>query len=166
MAYDDFAGGKRAIDTCHFLMGKMGGGVELRSTMWKFDVLRSAKLNQIAVEDAVEADVIIVATTQNGGLPPELQKWIQTWAPLKRGQAAVLVALIDCTGQDTREPDLAAAFLKQAAANAGIDFLAQAIRAEECGSSISSMTPDLSAPLREGDLPPGRPSPEAWGLND
>jgi hypothetical protein len=103
MAYDDFAAGKRAMDTCNFLVFQLGGGIELRSSMWKFDVLRSAKLNQIAVHDAIEADVIIVANARNTGLPEEVKEWINGWVPHKQDQSAALVALLDFTGENTRE---------------------------------------------------------------
>ena len=47
--------------------------------MWKFDVLRGVKLNQIAVDDAIKADVIIVANSKNGGLPDEVKRWVEGW---------------------------------------------------------------------------------------
>ena len=166
MAYDDFAAGKRAIDTCNFLVSRLGDGIELRSSMWKFDVLRSVKLHQIAVDDAIEADVIIVANARNVGLPEEVKQWIHAWAPRKAGQAAALVALLDFTGTNTQESTLAHAFLKEAAATAKIDFLPHAIRSTRSRLPRVAVNP---APYRPGptvDPLQGRPPPEAWGIND
>jgi hypothetical protein len=166
IAYDDFAAGKRAMDTCNFLVSQFAGEIELKSSMWKFDVLRSTNLNQLAVDDAVEADVIIVANGRESGLPEEVKGWVNTWVPRKHDPAAALVALLDFTGDDTRESAMAHAFLEGAAATAKIDFLVQEIR-----SSGEYMPPLAGSSLR--DWPPApidpaanRPSPEAWGIND
>lgn len=167
MAYDDFASGKRAMDACPLLVSQLGGGAELRSSMWKFDVLHSTKLNQIAVNDAIEADVIIVANARNAGLPDSVKTWIAGWVPRKRGQAATLVALVDFTGEDVQAAVLAQALLKDAAAEAKIDFLPQEIRFPE-----SSLPPVSSAQTaeasREASIPPHSRTPmlEGWGIND
>jgi len=165
MAYDDFTSGKRAMDACNFLVFQLGDGVEWRSSMWKFDVLGHAKLNQIAIEDALEADVIIVANARNSGLPAEARKWIDGWVPGKRGQTAALVALLDFTGDQLTESAQAYAFLKEAATSADIDFLPQEIRFPENFVRVprSAVKKDLRpAP----EQPAGRRGPEGWGLND
>lgn len=166
MAYDDFAAGKRAMDTCNFLVSQFEGEIELRSSMWKFDVLRSTKLSQIAADEAVEADVIIVANAKDGGLPEEVKEWVNGWVERKRGPAAALVALLDFTGDDARESNLAHAFLKGAATAAKIDFLSQEIRSASGTMRPVSSTAFPDWPLPPADPPAHRPSPEAWGIND
>jgi hypothetical protein len=166
MAYADFVSGKRAMDTCNFLVRQMGGGVELRSSMWKFDVLRSAKLSQIAVDDAVDADVIIVANARNTGLPEEVREWIKGWVLRKRNHAAALVALLDFTNDGAPESAQTLAFLKGAAAAAKIDFLPQEIRFLPGRMPFAPESPlsDWSGPPADPSI--GRRSPEAWGIND
>ena len=158
IAYEDFTAGKRALDACKLLVAHLGADVQFRSGMWKFDLLRNARLNEIAIGDAVDADLIIVATGENPELPAEVKEWVGAWAPRKRGQTAALVALVDFPADEMSSPDverasLVHAWLKQAAATAGIDFLPQAVH------------------LTETHLPPqdriiSRPAPEGWGLND
>jgi hypothetical protein len=165
MVYDDFLAGKRAMDTCNFLAFQLGRGIELRTSMWKFDVLRCAKLNEMAVDDAVEADVIIVANGRDSGLPREVCAWLDAWVPRKRGRTAALLALLDFTGNDEEAPAEALSVLKRAAAGAEIDFLPQEIRpaddsAVAAESSFGSETP------RRDNIEANRPSPEGWGLND
>jgi len=166
MAYDDFTSGKRAMNTCNFLAGQLNPGIELRSSMWKFDVLRSTKLGQMAVEDAAEADVIIVANSPGTGLPEEVKRWIEDWVPKKRGQMAVLVALLDFTDKNEGESVEAEAFLKAAAAKAKIDFLSQAIRFPGAQPPSLPGRSFLRWPRFSGEPPVNRPPPEAWGLND
>ena len=166
IAYDDFAAGKRAMDTCNFLASQFAGEIELRSSMWKFDVLRSTKLSQIAVDDAIDADVIIVANRRDSGLPDEVKSWVNSWVPRKRDPAAALVALLDFTGTDTRESVLAQAFLEGAAATAKIDFLVQEIRTAGTGLPHLTGTSFREWPPAPIDPDANRPSPEAWGIND
>jgi hypothetical protein len=166
MAYDDFTSGKRAMAICNFLACQLGGGVELRSSMWKFDVLRSARLNQIALDEAAEADVIIVANARSAGLPEQVQKWVAEWVPRKRGQAAALVALVDFTGEDKDQSALTYAFLKGAAIDAQIDFLAQEIRFTGSQMPPVSDVPPRKRPASAVDPSTDRPGFEGWGIND
>jgi hypothetical protein len=167
MAYDDFASGKRAMNTCDYLVSQFGGGVELRSSMWKFDVLRHTKLNQMAVDDAIEADVIIVANSRNGELPEEVTRWVDQWARRKQGHATALVALLDFTGQNSGPSARALAFLKTAAHRAKMDFLPRQIR-----TSAGRLFPLTSASFNLGPPPstaaatPPAPPAEGSGIND
>ena len=165
IAYEDFTAGRRAIDACKLLVAQLGNEVRFRSSMWKFDVLEVAKLNRMATHDAVEADMIIVATAQNGELPGAVKVWVESWVPEKRGQTAALLALMDFS--DVSELDganLARDYLQNAAAEAGIDFLQQSDQPME-----QSWAPPTAGPLGNGTASlriTNRPAPEGWGLND
>lgn len=163
IAYEDFAAGHRAMDACKLLVSQLDGQVEFRSGMWKFDILRNSKLNQIAAEDAAAADAIIVATSQSGDLPAEVRRWMETWIPLKRGQTSVLLALIESSGDEVANDMTAYKYLRQAAASAEIDFLPQSIS----GGQPAQMRETIPSP-RTGwsDRIVSRPAPEGWGLND
>jgi hypothetical protein len=166
IAYDDFTSGKRAMDACHFLEFQLGSGIELRSSMWKFDILRNARLNEIAVADAIEADVIIIANAPDAGLPDEVARWVQAWVPRKRGQTAALVALLDFTGKNPGESTQAYALLKRAATSARIDFLPQEIHGPDDAMPAFPPVPLRQMPPARTDSVTNRPPPEGWGLND
>jgi hypothetical protein len=167
IAYDDFTSGKRAMSTVGFLEQRMARGTELRTSMWKFDVLRSAKLHQMAVEDAVEADVIIVASAQNGGLSEEARSWVNGWVAKKRGQTAALIALLDFTGENMVEPAFAYSFLQGAAARARIDFLPQEIRPTGANPPALSMRAFSKGRGRSPGLSdPNPPPPQTSGLKN
>jgi hypothetical protein len=166
MVYDDFTAGKRAMDTCNFLLLQLGGGVKLSSSMWKFDVLRCSKLMEMAVEDAVDADVIIVANGPNCGLPDKVIHWLKSWTLARRGGSAALVALMDYTGDDPQEPDRAQVLLKQAASTAGIDFLPHEIRRAESQDPIQRNQHTPRKPRPREEFASDWPSPDGWGLNE
>jgi hypothetical protein len=166
MVYEDSLAGKRAMDACQVLMSQLEGEVELRSSMWTFHTLRNPKLSRIATEDAIEADVIIIATGRNSELPGDVRKWIELWVPQKQGQTAALVAMTDFTGGDSARSSVTHVFLKGAAATAGIDFLSQEFPQAE---NQKLPVPESSFEARSWMTPDSvisRPAPEGWGLND
>ena len=166
IVYEDFAAAHRAMDTCKHLMSQLEGDVEFRTSMWKFDLLRNIKLSQIAASDAIEADVIIIAASQNSDLTNEVKAWMESWIPAKRGQSAALVALLDFTNEDMRNSCLAHSFLKNAAATAGMDFIARGIQfTDQSASSVAGVLGEVEKPTYTEHVV-GRPAPECWGLND
>lgn len=164
IAYEDFRAGKRAMDMCKPLVSLLGSEVQFRNSMWKFDILRSEKLNRIAIGDAIEADIIIVATTQPGDLPEQIKEWVESWVPEKRGQTAALLALMDFPPPEDGVPSLSYNYLEKAAANAGIDFLPQIVQPsgdqEPAWPGVALETSAVSSRVVN------RPAPEGWGLND
>ena len=166
IAYEDFAAAKRAMDACKILLPQLGSAVEFRSGMWKFDLLRNAKLNQIAASDALDADLIIVATSQNADLPVEVKKWIEMWTARKRSRAAALVALLDFTGEDVSGFSLAHDYLRKAAATAEMNFMSHSMDLAGSGSPVPAGHAYDSRTRLTSDRIVGRPAPEGWGLND
>ena len=165
IVYEDFNSGRRAMDACKLLVSQLGNEVHLRSSMWKFEVLEVTKLNRIATHDAIEADMIIVATAQNGDLPGPVKAWVESWVPEKRGQTAALLALMDFADSDELNgTNPTRTYLQSAATEAGIDFLQQSDSSPE-----ERWKPPTVAPLGGTVIPPrlvSRPAPEGWGLND
>jgi hypothetical protein len=117
--YEDFETGKAAKRTYDYLVSNLGEDCEFNNQMWKFDVLSIPKLAAIAVLDACEADIILVAT-HGGSLPAAVRSWLESWVH-KGSRAIALVAL--CDG----EPPQAHAVcnvLRDAAQRAGMQFFA------------------------------------------
>jgi hypothetical protein len=165
IAYEDFDSGRRAMDACKLLVSQLGNEVHLRSSMWKFEVLEVTKLNRIATHDAIEADMIIVATARNGDLPGPVKAWVESWVPEKRGQTAALLALMVFTdGNELDGTNPTRTYLRSAATAAGIDFLQQSDSSSEerWKSPTAAALGGTVVPLRLVS----RPAPEGWGLND
>jgi hypothetical protein len=94
IAYEDFEAGKHAKRTYDFLVDNLGGDCRLTNEMWKFDVLRVPKLQEMAAKDAALADIILVSGHGGSELPREVKSWLEAWLR-QPGQALALVALFD-----------------------------------------------------------------------
>lgn len=120
IVYEDFETGKNAKRTYDYLASNLGDDCEFSNQMWKFDVLSLPKLARIAAQDAVEADIILVAT-HGGQLPRQVKEWLEAWAS-NGTKALALVAL--CDGEPAAA-HLAITTLRDAARRAGTQFFAQ-----------------------------------------
>src|SRR5690348_11522751 len=78
IAYEDFETGTHAKKTYDFLADTLGQDCHFTNQMWKFDVLSLPKLREIAVKDAVHADIIIISS-HGDELPAHVQAWIESW---------------------------------------------------------------------------------------
>jgi hypothetical protein len=121
IAYEDFETGKHAKKTCDFLIEHLGGECQLSHQMWKFDVLAVTKLREMAVKDAVQADVIIVSAHGTSELPFEVKTWLESWL-MEKTRAIALVGLFD-TEEYLENP--ARSYLAAVAKRAGVEFFAQ-----------------------------------------
>jgi hypothetical protein len=149
IVYDDDDSGRSALEAYQILLSHVGHELCCRVTLWSFEILEKLR-DANAVHDAAEADAIIVATRRRRDLPAAIRDWVEAWIPQKRGQAAVLIALLDLAPQQSRIRD----FLKAAADSAGIDFLVQ-----ETGTEYPLWATQFGQPGC-------RLAPEGWGLND
>ncbi len=123
IVYEDFETGKQAKKTYDFLVDNLGPDCHLTHQMWKFDVLGVSKLREIAVKDAVNADIIIISS-HGDEPPPAVIAWIESW--LQDGVSALaLVALFDRSESDNPQLRATREFLSGVATRAGIGFFAQ-----------------------------------------
>jgi hypothetical protein len=152
--YDDMVAGIEAMQTYQYLLSELGGEFDFCITLWRSDRLRSHLSMDGPLRDTIEADAIIVAIHQSGGLPDEIRDWVDAWVPRKRGQTALLIGLLDA-GAEFDEDSGTRDCLETAAARAGIDFLARDIEPARYRTSLTAEC-----------HPNCRLAHEGWGLND
>ena len=141
-AYEDFATGQRAIETCSNLERRLGHEFQFRTNMWKFEVLQQSKLFEMAVQDALEAQIVIISTHGENELPQPVQDWIQMWSSRKDGDACALVALFDCVMPARLEVRSIRSHLSNIARAGQMDFFSQpAEKPAETDSSLNGETP-------------------------
>lgn len=167
MVYEDFAAGRRATDTRNLLMSKLGDEFELRCSMWKFEILRSAKLREMAAVEATEADAIIIAAHGTSPLPDEVTSWVDAWIPLRGDHPAALIVLLDRAFHRGDLPPAAYDYLRSVATAAKMDFLPEITaftRNEPAASSFALQSEASAAP--SGVFPRWTVSERHWGINE
>ena len=130
VVYDDVPAGQHAIRVLANVFHKPEDRLQLLPRFWRFDFLEETDWFALALADASDADIIVIATSSNDGLTISVEDWITTCLPRKRGSSAAVVALLgpeqDIDGQDS--PRLQ--FLEGAARKAGLDFFAPKSRCQ------------------------------------
>jgi hypothetical protein len=143
IAYEDFETGKQAKRTYDFLVENLSHGCEFSNQMWKFDVLGIPKLREMAVQDAVAADIIIVSSRGMNDLPVEVRLWIESWLN-QQPHALALVALFDAESNQAQPVrDYLAAVAKQGQ----MEFFAQ----PDSSPGKNAAPESLSYPLGKRD---------------
>lgn len=155
--YEDFETGTQAKRTYNNLVEQLGKDCQCSSQMWKFDVLSIPELQEIAIMDAVNADLLIIASRGGRELPLQVQEWME--ASIKRGcQAIAFVGLFSC---DLEHSYFIRTYLAGVAARGGIEFFAQSGEWPDKGATLQrSAAPESEYPLvetaRGGRDPGGR----------
>jgi hypothetical protein len=123
IAYEDFETGKQAKETYDFLVNNLRHECRFDNQMWKFDVLGISKLREMAVNDAVMSDIIIISCHGAHELSPDVRAWIDSWV-CGQSNAIALVALFgDACGD--RDNNRTRDYLGEVARRAGMEFFAQ-----------------------------------------
>ena len=91
--------------------------------MWKFDVLSIPKLREIAVRDAVLADIILISS-HGDPLPDHVLKWAESWS-MEGSQALALVALFDRPESQNGSLKSVREYLADLAKRGQMEFFAQ-----------------------------------------
>lgn len=167
IVYEDFAAGGRANETCGFLMAQLGNDFELRSSMWKFEILRNPKLAEIAAAEAVQANVIIVAAHGSLPLPSEVRNWIELWVPLRERHPAALIALLDGNAVSGESASPVYVRLQKVARAANMEFLPCFVAFS--GHDLPRLVSWLKSASESGrtdELPPRPPPDRHWGINE
>ncbi len=125
IAYGDLAAGKRAMHVMGELGKRVDDNVQFHTLPWRFDLLADADWRAMATRDALSAEMLIVATSDNGPLPPGVALWIEETIHQKRGTSAAVVALLGHAGNVEAGPRHWQA-IKTAAREAGLDFFSPA----------------------------------------
>lgn len=130
IADNDLAAGKLAMRVMSDLGKGLGDEIEFQPVPWSFDLLTDMDWGDVAAHDAVNAGILIIATSSANPLPPAVERWAEAAIGRKRGTAASVVALFG----PEENPDGASSFrleaIQMAAQRAGLDFFAPAPRPE------------------------------------
>lgn len=127
-------------------------GFELQHSVWKFELLTSTTLRELATSEAVQADLVIVAPEAPGDLPPEVKMVFERW--VREGRKG-LVILSERAGWEGHDGDVAGGpapvvnYFRQLSAAWDFDFFQDAE-----GSPRARVAAPAVASLPAGELDP------------
>jgi len=129
MVYEDYATGKLAQQIFGNVAEQLGPDCGLDHQMWKFDLLRSPRLQELAAEEAAEAIMIIIAAHGDAQLPDEVKTWITKWSSMKRTHPSALVALFDGNNLSPHDRVATRSYLQHVAQTERMDFFCNEVNA-------------------------------------
>ena len=150
IAYNDLAAGRRAMRLLSNVGKELGGEVEFQPIPRSFDLLEDMDWRDVAASDAVNADILIIATSDADPLPPAIGRWTDTAIRDNRRTAAV-VALFGPEENPDRFSSSRLLAIQTAAHRAGLDFFAPTPRQklEEAISRIHERAETITPVLEE-----------------
>jgi hypothetical protein len=130
IVYDDVPAGQHALRVLAKMFPEPYDRLQLVPRLWRFDFLVDADWFYSALAEAADADIIVIATSSTHGLNFEVEKWINTCLPRKRGSQAAVIALLGPEGDTDGQDSSRLRFLQNAVQKAGLDFFAPQSRRE------------------------------------
>jgi hypothetical protein len=121
IVYENSSNVRQAKQAYDFLVANLTHEWQVTSRMWKFDLLRIPELRELAAEDALLADLIIVSCNGNGELPAHVRTWIEMTLG-SMPDAVALVALLDCPPGQAERAQVTQAYLERVAQRAHMEF--------------------------------------------
>jgi len=116
--------GKKSADlaslVCNSLREKLGAAFQMSQSTWNAELLKNRKLRVLAAREAVQSDVVIMATPECDELPKEIRNWFELWRNRRRAAPSALVALLKREHAGT--PHVLEKELQALAASAHMDF--------------------------------------------
>lgn len=105
---------------CRALRKNLGNDFIVNQSVWNAELLKSPKLRVLAAREAMEADIVFIATSEGLPLEPEVTAWLDLWRKRGRKGGAALVALLQ--RGSIHSPHVVAETLHQFAKDAKMDF--------------------------------------------
>lgn len=166
IAYRDLPAGKRAMHVMSGLGKGLGDEIEFQPVPWSFELLADRDWSEVATRDAINADILIVATSSANALPPAVARWVESTINQKQGTAAAVIALFGSEANPDEVDTSRVDAIQTAARQAGLDFFAPPARHgfEQTKARIPQGT-GMVTPLLDEILQHHYPVPH-WGINE
>ena len=120
VVYSERFGARIGSRVCRALRASVGDQFEVSQSVWNTELFKSPKLRVLAAGEAMEADIVFIATAEGAALEPEMIEWLELWEKRGRTGGAALVALLKRDSLYT--PHLVAETLLEFAKAAKMDY--------------------------------------------
>lgn len=169
LVYEDFPAGIRATQMVDRLLHDLDPQFAYDSKIWKFDILQIAQLRELAVQDAADADLIIIAAHGTTELPAAVKCWINLWLARAGRSRRALVSLLNSRAEPSPSAGSIRSYLREIAQKGQMDFFCQEADwpNEETRSYLARLRRDAAKKpsLAEEILQQTTPCPR-WGINE
>lgn len=115
VAYDNFISGKRAMALLKRVDGPGGAGGRLSHIMLRFDLMADPAFFELAVNEALAAEIVVIATAEGKDLPQQVRAWIVRWLLVKETRPLALVVTLDHKLVRAGEPPCVSPYLAKLA---------------------------------------------------
>lgn len=160
--HDDAAAGQRAMGSLATLVTRFHADiVKLRPQLWRFDLLQDADWFALALADAINADMLVFATSSASGLPVAVENWLKLCLARKRATDAAVVALLPAAANPDAKESEYLQFVQGMAKDASLDFIAPELWREEVPESPAKSLHRRTTTLTLGEIPPREECPRA-----
>ena len=95
VVYEDLPTGLRAQSSLDDLQNLWHPQPIFSDALWHFNLFRDPLFREQAVQDACDADLIILSAHGKAALPPELVDWLERWTGKKEGRQYIIYLLLD-----------------------------------------------------------------------
>jgi hypothetical protein len=93
IGYTDLGAVRNATDTIADAVRTASRRFQIQPMLWRCDQLASAHWRDRAIRAAQEADVIVLASSEVGGLSAGVEEWVNAFLIANRGRRATIVAI-------------------------------------------------------------------------
>jgi len=94
IAYADLSAASIAKRILHDSLAVLSSRFTVETNFWKFELLSSPVLQEMAMQDATAAHIIIISTEKEYGLPEGARNWIETCLTKPHVKDVAFVALV------------------------------------------------------------------------
>jgi hypothetical protein len=93
IGYADLPAFRRATASVGEAMRNSGRRVELHPMLWRFEQLTSAHWGERAISAALEAHIVVLASSTSAALTPAVENWVSGFLDSARGRRTTLVVI-------------------------------------------------------------------------
>ncbi len=159
IVYDDLEAGQCAMQTAARLLNKAVVEADTKTVFWHFNLLEYPNWRIWATADVLNADLLIIATHTESGLPGNVARWLQDCFTQQPDLNCAVVALFGRPGNYDGAQSPRLQLVRQIVEGAGLNFFAPGIQqgdscdfmTENLHEREETITPTLSGILRRAD---------------
>ena len=171
VAYEDRATRNRALHLYDHLAQQLLDDYDFKCAWWKFDHLSDPSLRDHSIDDAAQANMVIVSLHARPEIAEDHKRWVESWLALRDQRKCALVAMIGDGEQAAIDSSSLTSWLRNAARLGHMDFFNHSFGVSTAqspsGIGLKGMSPGNSTPLNLTAGLPGQPIPDTrWGINE